>query len=157
MYLIIKDNQLLGYTYEKLALAAFMQVCKRHGVTVSYKECPEDVLMKKGIVKTKEHIEHLVTWYSQQPEHTIWYHHYIRLNTNLIPQISWEFRKEVHKAYYELFLKDLTEDLCDLIDAYNQQPKYNGRGWYNGVPISSRAKRKQRFYEGQKRRYGFKR
>lgn len=154
MYLIIKDSHLLGYTYEKLALAAFMKVCKEHGITVGYKEYPEDVLVKKGFVKTKEHIENLVTWYSRQPEQTIWYHHYIRLNTKLIIDIGWEFRKELHKAYYDLFIKDLLEDVCDLMNASNSQPRYSGRGWFNGIPMSARAKRKQRFYESQRRKYG---
>ena len=122
MYLIFKENQLLGYTYEKLALAAFMKVCKEHNEKVSFKECPEDVLMKKGVVKSQEHIRNLVTWYSKQPASTCWYHHYIRMNTKLLQNISWEFRREVHKAYSDLYMKDLMEGLCDLLDESYHKP-----------------------------------
>lgn len=158
MYLIIKDQQLLGYTYEKLALAAFMQVCKKHGVEITYKECSDDLPMKNKLVKTREHIKNLVDWYSRQPDHTCFYHHYVRLNTNVITTISLEFKRELHKAYYELFLKDLTENLCDCLDDCQHKPTYqhNGPGWFNGIPFSARAKHSQRFHESMRRRYGMK-
>ena len=148
MFLIFKDSQLLGYTYEKLALAAFMKVCKNHGTTVTYRVVSDETPQKIPLVMTRDHIENLVTWYSRQPEHTCWYHHYIRLNTKLITAISMEFRREVHKEYYDLFLKDLTEDIADLMDEALHKPEPHG------YPFSARAKRKKRFFEEQARRFG---
>lgn len=115
MYLITLNNQLLGYTYNKIALAAFLQVCREQSIYPTYKECSDALPTKEGFVKTKEHIENLVNWYSRQPNNTIYYHHYIRLNTNLITSISYEFREKLHEKYYKLFMTSLIEDLNSLL------------------------------------------
>lgn len=116
MYLITLDNHLLGYTYNRIALAAFLQVCKEQSIYPTYRECPDELPMKRGLVKSKEHIQNLVNWYSRQPGNTIYYHHYVRLNTQLIPTISWDFRKKLHEKYYNLFMMSLIEDLNSLLN-----------------------------------------
>lgn len=150
MYLIFLDNQLIGYTYEMLALKAFFKVCHEKGIYPFYRNVEENIILRdRPNVLSKEHIQNLVTWYSRQPEHTCYYHHYIRMNTHLIPEIDWDFRKALHKAYYELYMESLTENLNDLLDETSYETNT-----HHSSPFSSRARKARRFFESMHRRYG---
>lgn len=117
MYLILSNSELLGYTYNKLAVIAFMRL-------VNKSKTPLDITIKKTSdsypikgIKTKEHLENLVNWYRRNG-HDYYLWKYISYNRNIIPKFSYSFMGNFHKIMWDLQLDDLCNSLNEELNKY---------------------------------------
>lgn len=117
MYLIILDSKLLGYTYNKLAVIAFMRLNDKSKtpLNVTIKKVSDDYPIKG--VKTKNHLENLVEWYSKNG-YDLYLWKYISYNRNIITKFSYSFIYNFHKIMWNLQLDDLCDNLNDELNKY---------------------------------------
>ena len=117
MYLILLDSELLGYTYNKLAVLAFIKVNNRSKtpLNISIKRVPDNHLVKG--VKTEMHIENLVNWYSRNG-YDLYLWKYISYNRKMVPKFSYSFIYNFHKIMWDLQLDDLCNNLNDELNKY---------------------------------------
>lgn len=107
MYLIFLNSQLLGYTYNKLAVIALIRVNNRFdNLPLKIKETPDNYPVSG--VKTSYHIDNIVKWYENHGyDKYMW--KYIVYNRGIIPEFSLRFIGEFH------------DTMCAIYDKYYEE------------------------------------
>lgn len=121
MYLIFNDSNLIGYTYNKLALVTLLKLnkeCSIGKLTLSVREVNDiNLPFKEGVVKSKSHIENLVNYYEKRGEWGLW--KYIQYDRRFIPKFSFNFMYRFERLMFDLELKDLSLDLDAVLNDLN--------------------------------------
>lgn len=114
MYLINYQGQLLGYTYEAMAIAALMKVMQEREFTgISYEKVDDNLPMLGDVCKSRGHIENLVRFYAREG-YSCYYWKYIQYNRNLIPKFSQDFIERFQHVYEDMYVLELNRllDTC---------------------------------------------
>ena len=107
MYLIFLNSQLLGYTYNKVAVIALIRVNNKFDkLPLKTVKAPDDYLV--GAVKTSYHIDNLVKWYKNHGYNKYMWK-YIVYNRGIIPEFSLRFIGEFH------------DTMCAIYDKYYEE------------------------------------
>lgn len=121
MYLIFNESKLIGYTYNKLALATLLKLNKdsiKGKLSLTVKEVDDKNLpFKEGVVKSESHIENLVNWYESRGNWGLW--KYIQYDRSFITKFSYSFMYKFERLMFDLEVKDLFLDLDELLNNLN--------------------------------------
>ena len=116
MYLLFSNSQLIGYSYNAMAVKVLEELCKKQkeAFPLNVVETSDTTLLKEHVVKDPGHIENLVRWYSKNG-YSFYYWKYIQYNRNAIKEFSIDFIREFHNLYEDLYIRALDRMLNELL------------------------------------------
>lgn len=115
LFLIYLNDDLFAYSYNDDAVVTLLRVTEGQLALRVETVTTDNIPLKKEIIKSKEHIENLVTWYRINGYQ--WYKwKYVQYNRNLIPHFSLSFMEKFHNTMKKVELQTLSEALDNLLN-----------------------------------------